>query len=311
VAGGRDDRGQTTVEWLGLILLVLLVVLAIAGLAGLRVAGLSLAQAVVSKIACAIELSDSCETESDLVSAYGLEVASLVGDHAPELLYEQGMRALPVDFRSCRAPKCAGAAARGRASSSSTGEPIVAFVRVVDCRRGRAAETEAAGADCSGSRAGNLYLQYWFYYPDSATGRGVPVVGANGYHLDDWESYQVRIEPDVAFSRASSHHGYNYEFGAANWASDAGIGPLEDAAEAVGVREEGGWGPETAQLHISGGSHAGNARRDDYEPGRTTSAGDLLLIPIEPVAREHGDADFAITPPWRKPVYTDPESEET
>jgi hypothetical protein len=311
VAGGSDERGQATLEWVGLILLVLVVTLAIAGLAGIRVPGLTLAQALVSRFACAIELSDSCTGQPDLVSEYGLEVASLVSDHAPELLYEQGMRALPVDFRSCREPKCAGAAARGRVSSSGTGEPIVAFVHVVDCRPGRRAETEAGGADCSGARAGNLYLQYWFYYPDSATGRGIPVVGENGYHADDWESYGVRIEPGGAFSRASSHHGYNYEYGAGNWASDAGIGPLEDVSEAVGAREEGGWGPETGQLHISGGSHAGNARRDDYVPGRTTAAGDVLLIPIKPVAREHADTEFAVTPPWRKPVYTDPESEET
>jgi hypothetical protein len=311
VARGRDERGQATLEWLGLILLVLLVVLAIGAIAGVRVPGLALAQTVIAKIACAIELSDSCETESDLVSAYGLELATILSDHAPELLYEQGMRALPVDFRSCREPSCAGAAARGRVSSSNTGEPIVAFVHVIDCRRGRRAETEASGANCTGTRAGNLYLQYWFYYPDSATGRGIPVVGEEGYHLDDWESYGVRIEPGGGFSRASSHHGYNYEFGAGNWGSDAGIGPLEDVSEAVGARDPGGWGPETGQLHISGGSHAGNARRDDYEPGRTTSATDILLIPIEPVARAHGDTEFAVTPPWRKPVYTDPESEET
>jgi hypothetical protein len=311
VSGARDERGQATLEWLGLILLVLLIVLALAALAGLRVQGLALVQAVVSKLTCAIELSDSCGGEPDLVSEYGLEVASLLSDHAPELLYEQGMRALPVDFRSCREARCAGAAARGRVSSSSTGEPIVAFVHVIDCRRGRIAETEAAGGDCSGERAGNLYLQYWFYYPDSATGRGIPVVGENGYHLDDWESYQVRIEPGGAFARASSHHGYNYEFGARNWGSDAGIEPLEHASEAVGAREPGGWGPESGELHISGGSHAGNARRDDYVPGRTTAAGDVLLIPIKPVAREHADTEFAVTPPWRKPVYTDPESEET
>jgi hypothetical protein len=30
----------------------------------------------------------------------------------------------------------------------------------------------SAGADCSGRRRGNLYLQYWFYYPGSATAEG-------------------------------------------------------------------------------------------------------------------------------------------
>jgi hypothetical protein len=137
------------------------------------------------------------------------------------------------------------------------------------------------------------------------------VVGARGYHLDDWESYQLRIDQDIAFARASSHEGYNYEFGAENWGSDSGIGPVSEATEAVGVREKGGWGPETRQLHVSGGSHAGNARRDGYTPGRTTAPGDLVLIPIEPIARDERDTSFAVVPPWLKPVYTDPESEET
>ena len=55
---------------------------------------------------------------------------------------------------------------------SSSGERPVAFTHAVDCRPDAAAATEAAGADCSGERAGNLYLQYWLYYPGSATAEG-------------------------------------------------------------------------------------------------------------------------------------------
>ena len=47
----------------------------------------------------------------------------------------------------------------------------------------------AAGADCSGERAGKRYLQYWLYWPDSQT----EPFGERGYHPDDWESFQVRI----------------------------------------------------------------------------------------------------------------------
>ena len=47
--------------------------------------------------------------------------------------------------------------------------------------------------------------------------------GGVGYHEDDWESYQLRITPDGADARASSHNGYDYEGGPRNWLSDAGV----------------------------------------------------------------------------------------
>ena len=169
------------------------------------------------------------------------------------------MRALPVDFRRCRETACADGAGGGGGLEVGAGEPVVAFVHVIDCREG--APPDPGGADCRGAGEGNLYLQYWFYYPDSATLRGVPVAGERGFHRDDWESLQVRIGPDgEAHARASSHHGYNYEQGAANWGSDAGWGPLKDVSETIGARPPGGWGPETGWLFVSGGSHAGNAR---------------------------------------------------
>jgi hypothetical protein len=44
--------------------------------------------------------------------------------------------------------------------------------------------------------------QYWTYYGDSATSRATPA----GHHRDDWERYQVRINPDgTVDARASSH----------------------------------------------------------------------------------------------------------
>lgn len=192
---------------------------------------------------------------------------------------------------------------------------------------GRAA-ARAKAPDCSGPRAGNLYIQYWTYYADSATLRGVPVIGARGYHRDDWEGVQIRIEPDGSVEeRASSHRGYNFSKGTANWGSDAGLGPLRELAEALGAREPGGWGPETRLLLVSGGSHAGNARGlvhiDRVTPGRR-----VHLVPLEPIAATRSTASaatpnasagrpfaaaadayrFAISPPWRKRVWLDPEA---
>jgi hypothetical protein len=54
---------------------------------------------------------------------------------------------------------------------------VVAFVHIVDCRALAVRRTERLGGDCSGNRAGNLYLQYWFYYAGSATAEGSVIPG--------------------------------------------------------------------------------------------------------------------------------------
>lgn len=305
----RSERGQGTVEWVGLLLVVALLLAALVAL-GVRVPGASLARAVGAKLLCAVSMAERCGDEPVLIAAYGSEVGELVREHMPWLLFERGSRALPVDFRRCRARACGDGAERGFVRRSDAGLPVTAFVHVVDCRPDAADATEAGGADCSGARAGNLYIQYWLYYADSATLRGVPVAGRAGYHRDDWESVQFRIGPggEVA-QRASSHHGYNHARGVANWGSDAAIGPLRQLAEAVGARAANGWGPETHGLLVSGGSHAGNARGipriDRLTPGRR-----VHLVPLEPIAAA-SRTRFAVSPPWRKRVWLDPEAERT
>jgi hypothetical protein len=225
----------------------------------------------------------------------------------PWILFERGSRAIPVDFRRCRSPACGDGSARGLVHRSDADLPVTAFVHVVDYRSGGREQAETTGADCSGARSGNLYIQYWTYYADSATMRALPLIGAAGYHHDDWESVQIRIRSDGRVDeRASSHHGYDYSGGAVNWGSDAGIGPLEDLAEAVGARPRGGWGPETHLLFVSGGSHAGQADAfphvDRLTPGRR-----VHLVPLEPIAAA-GGYSFAISPPWQKRVWGDPEA---
>jgi hypothetical protein len=304
------------VEWVGLVTLVaLLFVALLAG--GVRVPGAELARAVASRMLCAVALADRCGDEPRLIAAYGSELGRLVRRHMPTLLFESGSRALPVDFRRCRRNTCGDGSARGLVHSTDAGLPVTAFVHVVDCREDKAAPPGAAGPadspatppDCSGPRAGNLYLQYWTYYADSATLRGVPIAGPAGFHRDDWESVQIRIGHDGRVDqRASSHNGYNHDRGAANWGADAGIGLLKDAAEAIGIRPGNGWGPETRLLLVSGGSHAGNAigipRIDRLVPGRR-----VHLVPLEQVAIESGNAfRFAISPPWQKRVWRDPEA---
>ena len=152
---------------------------------------------------------------------------------------------------------------------------------------------------------------YWTYYADSATFRGVPVLGGKGYHPDDWEGVQIRIRPDGSVDeRATSHNGFNQRPGPiGGWASDAGIDAVKDAEEAIGLRAENGWGPETHLLIVSGGSHAGNtAGMPHFE--RVTLRDDVHLIPLEQVARET-DTRFAISPPWLKHAWRDPETQRT
>lgn len=292
-----SERGQGTVEWVATVLLVSVLMLA-AIASGVRVPGATLAGALADRLLCAASLADSCGDEPALIAAYGAEVGRLVRRQMPMLAFEQGSSAAPVDFRRCRASACSDAAGEGLIHKTDEDLPVTAFVHVIDCREDEAERTEAAGADCSGERAGNLYIQYWTYYADSATLRGMPVAGAKGYHRDDWESVQFRLRPDGGVDqRASSHHGYNHHLSYANWMSDAGFVPHD------------GWGPETRLLLVSGGSHAGNsiglASIDRFTPG-----GRVHLIPLERVAAET-DARFAVSPPWLKQVWLDPEAQGT
>jgi len=311
----RSQDGQATVEWVALVGLVS-VLFAFLVAAGVRVPGTALAESLASRLICAVSLSGGCDSsESPLVSVYGSDLAALLRDHAPTLLYERGMHALPVDYRACRATACGDGPGRGDVDRSDTGLPVTLFVHVIDCRSEaveKVEKTRAAGGDCSGDHAGNLYLQYWEYFADSATLRGMPIAGAKGYHADDWEGTEFRINRDgTVDQRASSHNGYNHDQGPANWGSDADIGVWKDATEIAGIRPHGGWGGASGEVFISGGSHAGNVEGDLDEIGSSTPGASIQLIPLEPIALDGRDPGFAITPPWVKDVWSDPEAEGT
>jgi hypothetical protein len=337
---GSGEAGQSTVEWIGLVLMASIACVAVLGMGarGISVAGL--ARAIATRLVCAADLSGACSASGPLVAAYGPELAARVEANAPEIDYEDGMSELPVDFRSCRDEACGRGPDSGAVSASQTGEPVTAFVHVVDCRgAGTPGEGVARRDDCSGERAGNAYLQYWLYYGDSSTSPWSDLPGSPGSHEDDWEGYQVRIAADGTDARATSHHGYDYRGGPVNWPTDAGI--VSKAA----------WGEATGHLYVSDSSHAGHVfepRRLDplrgvrtasrtavevaaavagsrlpsqrhggvsltapTRPTRWTPASDLVLIPIESLGPMARRAPFAIDPPWRKAVYFDPEDEGT
>jgi hypothetical protein len=302
-----SERGQGTVEFVGLLGVVALAFVGLLAI-GAAVPGGALAREVAGRILCAAALADGCGDEPLLIATYGDEVGRLVRRHMPTISFEDGSKALPIDWRRCRMTNCGDGPEDGLVHRSYQRLPVTAFVHVIDCRDEARKTSEAAGIDCSGEQAGNLYIQYWLYYANSTTGQ-IPVLGPLDEHDDDWESVQLRIGPDGRVEeRASSHNGYNYERSVANGGSDAGIDIVREAAEDVGLREANGWGPETGVLEVSGGSHAGNVGHDRstrFIPGRR-----VHLVPLEPIAA-HTHSTFAVVPPWLKQVWRDPEASGT
>lgn len=295
---GRGELGQGTVEYAGLILVVATALAAVITLAGASLPGGALARALAAKVVCAVKVAGSCgEAASSLAAqpsplqrAYGGELAAMVGEHLPVISFEDDeFASLPVDYRECRERACSDSIRHGSLERTQTGLEPTVFTHVVDCRDPAAAADD--GFDCSGARAGNVYVQYWLYYPDSAT-RGY---GRLGYHEDDWESYQVRIAPDgTAVARASSHRGYNGRDG----------DPLNDA-RALGISESA-WDTILGQLHVAAGSHAGMTEADPGDSRRLEQA-NVRLLPLEPIVAAGDAPPFAVSPPWEKGVWSDPE----
>jgi hypothetical protein len=258
----RSQHGQATVEWSATVLALALAFAALAVVVA-RTDAWRLGDGVVHALVCAIE--GGCDERDSLQLAYGDDVARAVRDHAPNLVYERRSAALPIDFRRCRETGCSDGSDAARAiDQSRSGLPVTAFTRVVDRRAG----------------GGSLYVQYWFYFPESFTGGIGRILGDAwpGFHPDDWEGYQVRIAPDGRVSaRATAHGGYS-----------------------------GAWSPADGWYRVSGGSHAGHLTTG---PGgeRTTPSSELALVPLERM-RGTGRYSFAVSPPWRKDVYTSPES---
>ena len=256
------DTGQASVEWSGLSALLVLV-LATAGMMFVRQEPWTFGERIVHSIACAVE--GGCDERDSLDLAYGDEVAALVRRYSPNVAYEHSSAALPIDFRRCRKTDCSdGSDAAREIDRSRAGLPVTAFTRVVDRRR--------AG--------GPLYVQYWFYFPESFTGAIGRLFGDRwpGFHPDDWEGLQVMVSPSGSVSaRATAHGGYS-----------------------------SGWERWRGWYRVLGGSHAGQVvQRAAGE--RTTPSSDLKLVPLERL-RGLDSLRFAISPPWDKDVYRDPQS---
>ena len=93
-------------EWVGLVLLAALLLGGAAAVAGRGADGRSFGGFLTHRLACAVR--GGCDDGDRRLSArYGLRDAALIRRHAPGLVYEPGERQLPVDWRQCRARRCA------------------------------------------------------------------------------------------------------------------------------------------------------------------------------------------------------------
>lgn len=307
---GSGESGQSSVEWVGLVLL-LSGAFASLSLIGPTVSPSAFVHSIHRAILCAAAFGDRCPGGPP-IDHYGAEVAALVRRYEPEIAFGPDLLGMPVDFRTCRSPGCAEPQTGRRLAGSTADERLTIFTRVIDCRGGR--KGEFGGPGCRSSAEGNLYIQFWAYFPESATLRGVPVLERRGWHRHDWESTQVRIGRDGSVSqRASSHSGHNHTRSLANWPSDAGIELPSRMDRLLGRRSAGGWGPWTGRWLIAGGSHAGNVA-DEGEPDSypvVSRRGTANLVPLEAV---RGDALVRparfdpISPPWEKHLWSDPEA---
>lgn len=287
----RGERGQAGVEWVALLLLVAAALAAAATLAGVPAAWLPPA------LRCAV--FRACGEPGALRAAYGAEVGEVVRAQAPSLAYERGTFALPMDFRRCHEHLCADAPDRaGPVSHSARGNlPAAAFTRVVDRREG----------------GGDLFLQFWLYYPDSTyvsrpVARVLDHVDGGAYHRGDWESYQVRLaRPGSARARASAHSGYTGR----RSRLDACETRLLPGFIRRALDDCHAWIPSTGWTRVSRGSHAGHIV-DGPGDERYTPAGDLRLVPLEPLARRPCRwTGSEVAAPWCKRVYADPERDDT
>ncbi len=290
------ERGQASVEWIGLLLLVSLALTAAIAFVP-AVDGRPLGSALARVLVCAVR-GDCHAGDAELRHAYGERDAALVREHAPSIVYEPGTLTLPVDYRHCRSHRCSDApddpdldvhrSARG-------GMQATAFTRVVH-------------------RAGMTYIEYFLYYPDSPStflhSHGLlHTLGIHdpADHPDDWESFEVRIDGHGRVAVRASAHGH-WQWCKHIWCKNQ-------------------WGPSTGWTRVSRGSHAGHVPLDSaphlkrwgvhmtYKPlrpgqglhERATTAPGIALVPLETLPHStYTPKKGGIAPPWTKPVYRDP-----
>ena len=206
----------------------------------------------------------------------------------PTIVFEEGSRAVPVDFRRCRSTGCGDGSGRGAWSTAPTQRlPVTAFVHVVDCRAGEAERLRGRRRRLLGpARRQPLHpvldllrgLGDPARRPDRRR-RGLPprrLGGGPDPHRPGRRGRRASLLPRrLQLLAAASPTG----------ARTPGSTRSRTPPKTLGARAANGWGPETDLLLVSGGSHAGNAvgipHVDRFTPGRR-----VHLIPLEPIAAD-------------------------
>lgn len=160
----RRMRGAASIEYVALAALIaLLVVAALAALAASKPdrATRELGEVISRRIACAPRYPVPCG-RNPLALAYGFPLGKLVRHLAPApaaAAGPDGSPLLPVDFRLCRRPSCAGP---GEGRLTAARRRVTIFTSVEDLRRSN----------------GTVRVTYWLYRPTLGWSRIVRTAGA-------------------------------------------------------------------------------------------------------------------------------------
>ena len=317
----HSERGQATIEWVGLVCLAAVALGALA-LAVPVVDGRSFGGFLSHRIVCAVR-GAAC-ADGALVRAYGRSDAELVRRFAPGVAYEPGERQLPVDYRRCRAVACA------RAPDD----------RDLDVHR-----TDAGGRATLFTRVvragGRTYIQYWFYYPDSNSAvlgsdrawrrargaaarpaavrqaaQAVPGLssgrlgGPSGADRPRWPRRRAldlaRPPPVVQAGRVPRHAGGR---GRGGRGSRAAATPATSRSSGQCAGQRGGSGGRA-------GTAPRGRMRTRYRPRlpgvdlreRTSTPEGIELVPLERIdKRGYRRLGEGVSPPWQKRGYDRPE----
>lgn len=318
----RSETGQATIEWVGLILVVALGLAAAVAVVPL-IDGRMFGGFLSHRIVCAVRGSE-CEDlreGRELTRAYGAGDAELVRRFAPGLVYEPGERQVPVDFRECRKPRCARTpddrdldvhrSDAGRRVTIARGAPWAVHLHPVLVLLPGLHSTVLASD------------KLWKAIPlMTVGGRTLDKPQYPGFHLDDWEGYEVRLDRrGHAGVRSTSHGGLQY----CKWSECRGR-----------------FGPNTGWTRVSRGSHSGHVpvdrvllprhgprprgggarpqmpgvMRTTYPPRipgrnlreRTSTPEGQRLVPLETIDhRRYRRLGRDVSPPWEKRLYRHPE----
>src|SRR5215207_6843391 len=100
----RCERGQTTIEWTGLVLFLALALGALAAVVP-SVNGRSFGGFLTHRIVCAIK--GGCDDgDAQLARAYGKRNAERVRELAPDVVYQPGEPSIPGDYGGARRRAC-------------------------------------------------------------------------------------------------------------------------------------------------------------------------------------------------------------